>query len=74
MGREQRHGGNDEQRRMGLCATCAWRRVIRSDRGAVYYLCRRALTDPRFPKYPSLPVLSCTGWEKQPQSGEPLNH
>jgi hypothetical protein len=24
------------------------------------------LTDPRFPKYPRLPVLSCEGYKKKP--------
>ncbi len=27
-------------------------------------LCNLSLTNPRFPKYPRLPVLSCDGYKK----------
>ncbi|MCU1261150.1 MAG: hypothetical protein JWO80_4035, partial [Bryobacterales bacterium] len=48
----------------GLCARCAWSRVIVSDRGARFWMCRRgAEGDPRFPKYPRLPVMECAGFE-----------
>lgn len=47
----------------GLCATCAWVRRIENDRGSVFYLCRRALDDPAYTKYPRLPVLRCPGYE-----------
>jgi hypothetical protein len=46
----------------GLCDTCAFCRVIRSDRGSVFYLCERSFTDPSYPKYPPLPVLVCAGY------------
>ena len=46
---------------VGLCAACRHMRVIRSDRGFVFYLCTLSAVDPRFPKYPRLPVVSCTG-------------
>jgi hypothetical protein len=56
----------------GLCANCLHVRVIRSDRGATFYLCQLSATDPRFPKYPRLPVLSCSGYEedKKPATGK----
>lgn len=47
----------------GLCPACLWHKEIRSDRGSVFLLCRRGLTDPAWPKYPRLPVLSCAGFE-----------
>jgi hypothetical protein len=47
----------------GLCATCAHRKEIRSDRGSVFVMCLRGLTDPAYPKYPRLPVLRCPGYE-----------
>ena len=50
----------------GLCAGCVHGRAIRSDRGSVFWLCRRSATDPRFPRYPSLPVLTCAGFEPTP--------
>jgi hypothetical protein len=39
------------------------RRIV-SDRGSVFYLCGLSKTDPRFPKYPELPVLACVGYER----------
>jgi hypothetical protein len=47
---------------IGLCAACRHARVIRSVRGSTFYLCQLAETDPRFAKYPRLPVLRCTGY------------
>ncbi len=50
----------------GLCSHCVHARRISSDRGSVFLLCALSLTDPRFPKYPRLPVLACDGYEKSP--------
>jgi hypothetical protein len=52
----------------GLCAHCKHVRVIRSDRGSLFYLCRRSATDPSYPQYPRLPVLFCRGHEA-PEKG-----
>jgi hypothetical protein len=49
---------------VGLCASCQQSRQIRSDRGATFWLCRKSEQDPRFPKYPALPVLQCLGYER----------
>jgi hypothetical protein len=57
-----------EKERAGLCASCLHVRLLRSDRGAVFYQCRRADRDPDFPKYPRLPVLVCKGYEARPAS------
>jgi hypothetical protein len=38
-------------------------RIIRSDKGSLFYLCKLSATDPRFVKYPRLPVVSCPGYE-----------
>lgn len=48
---------------VGLCLECLHSKVIRSDRGSTFYLCRVSATDARFPKYPPLPVRSCTRFE-----------
>lgn len=45
-----------------LCASCVHSRRIESARGSVFILCQLSTTDPRFPKYPRLPVLSCAGY------------
>lgn len=46
----------------GLCASCVNVRVIESRRGSRFFLCELSKTDPRFPKYPPLPVLRCAGY------------
>ena len=45
----------------GLCATCVHLRVLASPR-SVFVRCGLAASDPRFPKYPPLPVLACAGY------------
>jgi hypothetical protein len=47
---------------VGLCATCVHAQIVTSARGSRFYLCRLSATDPRFPKYPRLPVLTCAGF------------
>jgi hypothetical protein len=55
---------------IGLCATCRHARVVHSSRGSTFYLCQLAEIDPRFDKYPRLPVLRCTGYKPAEQSGD----
>jgi len=50
----------------GLCADCIHSRRIESAHGSVFILCNLYQTDPRFPKYPRLPVLSCDGYKQKP--------
>ena len=50
--------------RIGLCADCRHVRLIKSDRGSTFYFCQHSATDPKFPKYPRLPVLQCSGYEQ----------
>jgi hypothetical protein len=57
-------GAQTKDTRAGLCGDCAFMRLIRSDRGATFYFCERSKTDASFPKYPRLPVLQCTGYER----------
>lgn len=52
----------------GLCASCVHARLIVSGRGSQFVLCERSRTDPRFPRYPPLPVVACTGFERRPAS------
>lgn len=38
---------------------------MRTTRGSVFSLCRRARDEPeRFPRYPRIPVLQCPGWQQ----------
>ena len=47
---------------VGLCGACAFVRHIENRRGSVFYRCGLSEEDPRFPKYPPLPVLTCPGF------------
>jgi hypothetical protein len=47
----------------GLCASCVYVHVIETRQGSRFYRCRRAETDPRYRRYPHLPVLACPGYE-----------
>ncbi|HEV8381904.1 MAG TPA: hypothetical protein VGQ29_09980 [Gemmatimonadales bacterium] len=40
-------------------------RIVTNRRGSTFYRCLRADTDPRFVRYPPLPVLSCPGYERR---------
>ena len=46
----------------GLCGSCTHAQEITSAKGSVFVLCRLSTTDPRFPKYPRLPVIACSGY------------
>ena len=48
---------------IGLCAACLHVETIVSARGSTFFLCRLALTDLRFAKYPTLPMLACEGYK-----------
>jgi hypothetical protein len=49
--------------RVGLCLACRHAARVTGAR-STFYLCRRAATDPRFQKYPRLPVLACPGFDR----------
>jgi hypothetical protein len=50
---------------VGLCATCRHGRVQETARGSRFWRCLRAETDPRFTRYPRLPVRECPGYERR---------
>jgi hypothetical protein len=52
----------ERRARVGLCATCAHARSIQSAKGSEFWLCEKSKTDPRFKKYPPLPVRACLGF------------
>jgi hypothetical protein len=49
----------------GLCGECVHVRRIQSDRASVFYQCQLSFADSRFEKYPRLPVVNCSGYQKQ---------
>lgn len=52
----------DRSIRVGLCERCTHVHVVENRRGSRFYRCMLAETDPRFAKYPPLPVLTCDGF------------
>ncbi len=46
----------------GLCQTCRHGKQVVSGRGSVFLLCLLHESDPRFAKYPRLPVVRCSGF------------
>jgi len=46
----------------GLCASCVHAQKVESSKGSSFVLCRLSLTDPRFARYPRLPVVTCDGY------------
>lgn len=50
----------------GLCGGCLHSRSVASGKGSLFWLCGLHATDPGFPKYPRLPVLSCRGYRQKP--------
>jgi len=44
---------------------------VRSARGSGFWLCGLHDRDPRFAKYPPLPVRACAGYAQKPATPEP---
>jgi len=47
----------------GLCSICRHQKLIHNTRGSTFSMCLRSKEDPRYPKYPRIPVMECPGWE-----------
>jgi hypothetical protein len=54
----------------GLCDSCLHQRIVRTGRGSEFSLCGRHRDDPRFPKYPRIPVAACPGFVPRPPDGD----
>jgi hypothetical protein len=57
-----------EQAAWGLCAACRHLEVVTSAKGSRFVFCGLSRTDPRFRKYPPLPVRACDGYAAEPAS------
>ncbi|NBW31211.1 MAG: hypothetical protein EBR48_00915 [bacterium] len=57
----------------GLCSICIHARLVVSGRGSRFLRCGLSDTDDRFPRYPRLPVMRCTGFsaETPPDASPP---
>ncbi|MGH2983078.1 MAG: hypothetical protein ACRDK5_02300 [Solirubrobacterales bacterium] len=49
----------------GLCDRCRHQRVVQNTRGSSFSLCELSRTNPAFPRYPRLPVESCSGFTER---------
>jgi len=49
----------------GLCDRCRHQKLIGNTRGSSFSLCELSKSDPRFPKYPRLPVVRCAGFQER---------
>jgi len=50
----------------GLCAECVHLRLVGSPSRTIFVQCGRARNEATFVRYPRLPVVSCTGFERGP--------
>lgn len=50
---------------VGLCSSCQFMIEQGTKRGTVFFRCARADEDPRFNRYPAIPVLRCDGFESR---------
>ena len=53
----------------GLCGSCRHGRRVVTLRGSQFWLCERSRSDPAFPRYPGLPVVTCRGYEVRSVAG-----
>ncbi len=53
----------------GSCSTCRYAE-LRSTARSFFVRCRRSEDDPKFAKYPRLPVIDCPGYEPLPRSDD----
>ncbi len=56
----------DASQRVGLCSRCRHAARQASAKGSEFWRCRLADSDPRFLRYPPLPVHACSGFEPAP--------
>lgn len=56
--------------RVGLCSRCAHAHRVATPRSH-FWLCGRSRSEPAYPRYPRLPVLTCPGYEPLPEGVDP---
>lgn len=52
----------------GLCGSCVNARRTGNRGGSGFILCLLSATDPLYPRYPRLPVLTCDGHRPAPEA------
>lgn len=51
---------------LSLCLACTHGQRVVSGTGSQFLLCRLALSDKHYPKYPPQPVVRCDGYSQTP--------
>lgn len=59
----------DDVRRFGLCGGCAHAETLDSRTGSRFLFCGQARRDPRYAKYPPVPVFACAGFTARAARG-----
>lgn len=54
---------------VGLCSHCRHARIVATERSR-FWMCKLSQVDPRFDKYPRLPVVRCSGHEPGVPEGD----
>ena len=67
---DDKRGTRSRTDAVGLCGTCQHVKRVDSAKGSRFYLCRLSETDPRFRRYPPLPVLRCGGYSPDPSAAD----
>lgn len=67
---DRRGSGQARSVRAGLCERCAHAQIV-TGRSSRFYLCRLSVSDPRFPRYPPLPVVECAGFQPANPNRQP---
>jgi hypothetical protein len=57
-------GSHDPFARAGLCAHCLHAQRIETSKESRFILCQYSKIDETFPKYPRLPMTSCSAYEE----------
>jgi hypothetical protein len=70
-GPDRSQAPDGDVRRFGLCGHCSHGQTLDSKTGSRFLFCGRARLDPRYAKYPPMPVFACPGFEARQASGEP---
>ena len=55
---------------VGLCSRCEHAHRVTTPRSR-FWLCGLSRTDPAYPRYPRLPIVSCDGFTLLPEGTEP---
>jgi len=67
-----RESAGERDPRVGCCSICSRASTVTSAQGSRFWRCGRSELDPAFPRYPTLPVDECAGFERvSPKRGRP---